>query len=695
MDWVQRLAVVFLLLNPLQYPVCAVGRDLKKKKKGSAAYSYESRSSFGIAGQKRKGKKFADDSLGDDAIQEISSSEPKGKKGGKAGKEGTSCKSGTKKKKKKKKTKKTELLNDDEEECIEEPTMLPTVAPTALPTLTPTARPSTMVPTSSSTLSLKSKKSKKKSKKEKSKKTSKKGSQSDVATDNREIVGWFSSIEGVSPSPTAEDPFPSADRPTDNEKQPQESVELSTAPPSTSPTTAPVPQERTGPKPAPISSPPVLLEPSFVSAQPNFRHPPELYLEMPRASLSPTPAPLSSAPAIDEGEATATSLEPQLSQEDMTTTPVSYIPWVANSLTLLPEPSHRPSPHNIADNTATSRIRVGVPSFHVTYSLSNAYPSPSSEQLNQVAELTISYIDDYFENTFSMVDVTVYENLLGARGHVGTDGTMMEFLLAAEFLSSSQYIPSSTDLLILLQTAFAQPAAQTFIIMLSNLPLNNPFNLVDKVSISSGSVPYLEHPGMQSSKSDESHHVLTGAVFTTFAIAGFLAVYRWKLSSSKKSERSTKRSRTRLDSDPGSITELSLYSYSGIDKEEETGIQFDCSEPLSPASSVKDEALFTSNTDATELHVKTPLPTIQEDDGQLLSVDEEAIETNVFRTTSPEEDDSVSSCDEDDRAIADGSKTADSQPDSGSSSDDVSFGSSTEGSLFFEDDDSTNLWDTV
>jgi hypothetical protein len=177
--------------------------------------------------------------------------------------------------------------------------------------------------------------------------------------------------------------------------------------------------------------------------------------------------------------------------------------------------------------------QVVVSPFQVTYDIV-AMTALSGQHIDEVVDVTFLYINTYLTNSFSSNKQVMYDSLVGSRTAHSTDFTEIQCMATAQFVNPSDetmLIPTTSDIDSLLQVAFNPPIVETLLIMLQNLPANNPYSKVSQVlytqialqnSIPSGD----QQPSSSDGKGTATTAGVTGAVLVACLVTGLVALYR-------------------------------------------------------------------------------------------------------------------------------------------------------------------------
>lgn len=140
--------------------------------------------------------------------------------------------------------------------------------------------------------------------------------------------------------------------------------------------------------------------------------------------------------------------------------------------------------------------------------------------MDAAVDVTLRYLNQYFTNTFDLVDATRYDTLEGARTGFSADFRNIEYLVSTFFQPTSVFIPSPAEMDTLIETAFQQPAVNDLLLMLEDLPADNPFSKTTDVQYSI----------VQRRSSDGGRNInsglLSGAFLIAFVVTGAAAAHR-------------------------------------------------------------------------------------------------------------------------------------------------------------------------
>jgi hypothetical protein len=158
----------------------------------------------------------------------------------------------------------------------------------------------------------------------------------------------------------------------------------------------------------------------------------------------------------------------------------------------------------------------------------------------EVVEISLTFVHDTLAQTFELNDLTVYDSLEGARttttggsAAVPADSNAIDYVAAARFSFESTIVPTTLDLDTLLQSAFMAPTAETLLIMLRNLPVDNPYSKTSSVTYKMLSVPSKSTSERMSGGLGAMVGV-TGALLLACVVTGSAALYRQRGASDGK-----------------------------------------------------------------------------------------------------------------------------------------------------------------
>lgn len=301
-------------------------------------------------------------------------------------------------------------------------------------------------------------------------------------------------------------------------------------------------------------------------------------------SGSSTPAPSTKSPpttkrSYDEpgrrptavsssSEASSPSKPRSPSAITMTSTPNVELPTDLPTTIMLKANAATDTPSVITGTVAPSLSatavlqRVTLPPFKVSFALSGgATTSVTTEHMLEVVELTLTYIHDFYSLTFELLPSSLYDSLEGTRTGYAPDFSSMDFAATARFLPNDQttrVLPTATDLDTLLVSAFQLPAVETMLIMLQNLPMDNPYCKTTLVSYNAITATNNEVNGGDKSNSFGAIVGVASAVLVACLVTGAVATYRWSGGRrGNKSKRGGKRKRDykKAPSSPGSTND--------------------------------------------------------------------------------------------------------------------------------------------
>lgn len=469
--------------------------------------------------KKKSPKHFALDTLVDgfddqDDTYYVSYNEKKnGPKSTKKKCKGKSGKSSTSKKKKKGKKESSWSSSDDDDsddgsdDCTAYPTMLvtdaptiaPTIEPTKTPTVSPTMQPTTLSPTLQPTVtrtdeptlededSESSSKKGKKSKKEKSKKEKSKVRDSTAPNDTSKGSVRTSKVKAdavkgkVVPKFRAEIPI---------------SIPFPSNAPLQTPSTA-IPNSMGAPSPVLVSS-----------ATPS-----------PKISLGPTEkfAPSGTTPSY------LPTTAPSITQSALPT--ASTYPLESETrahATEQPTQTHQ-------DHLSTTLVEASA--FYIAFMLDATVLDPTHADLREALAVCTTFLETYVHATFLLIDASNFVQVMTAPFSFSPDFTSTELVVAMEFEDSSEFIPSTDDIDMLLEIAFTEPSVGTLLDLLAVLPNDNPFRHTTSVTRIVGSLQLelssnLPQPATMSSSTSSNRSTVVGAFAAAFVVVAFAALYR-------------------------------------------------------------------------------------------------------------------------------------------------------------------------
>lgn len=128
--------------------------------------------------------------------------------------------------------------------------------------------------------------------------------------------------------------------------------------------------------------------------------------------------------------------------------------------------------------------------FSVTYTL-NPASNPGQENFDTTADLTLAYLQSYFEEFFSQTPFSTLINFSGTSiGNTGTgDPASIGFEVTTVFSDDSDVFPSQADIDVLIDTALSEPAVFDLINQLQALGVDNPFSNTESVEYATENVP--------------------------------------------------------------------------------------------------------------------------------------------------------------------------------------------------------------
>jgi hypothetical protein len=233
--------------------------------------------------------------------------------------------------------------------------------------------------------------------------------------------------------------------------------------------------------------------------------------------LTATPTPpgsLQSGPPVARIE-TSSPITPSTQQPTSLTLVIETVPKVSNPASMTQAPPNQPStsPPLLETPSASSSpsaitskggspeigtdgaIGMNVEStpFVVDYILSFRRGQPSTEDIRVAQSITYSYLSEYlFSQMFQNPTVSfIGESVTAVRTTTTASAVRIEYEFVATFSEGSKSVPSTADLDRKILLAFSQPAVQTLLIDLQDLPEDNSFSETSDVSFVIGNVPPL------------------------------------------------------------------------------------------------------------------------------------------------------------------------------------------------------------
>jgi len=139
-------------------------------------------------------------------------------------------------------------------------------------------------------------------------------------------------------------------------------------------------------------------------------------------------------------------------------------------------------PLNITERIAEqpdSYIEVEASPFRVMYDLKSTVNKVDEESLEEVTKVTLEFLGDVLSEIFAMVDDRNidFKYVVGARTDVSSNFKVFDYLVSAHFHPTSEVVPLINDIDALLDDiAFEAPAVETLLLLLHNLPKQNPYS---------------------------------------------------------------------------------------------------------------------------------------------------------------------------------------------------------------------------
>jgi hypothetical protein len=111
----------------------------------------------------------------------------------------------------------------------------------------------------------------------------------------------------------------------------------------------------------------------------------------------------------------------------------------------------------------------------VRYTLSSP-DQPTQEDLFQAENMTIAFVNDVISANFDFSDGIEIEKLDTVAVKNSADPAQISFETSIKYTSGSLDVPTQADMNALVASVFEQPTVQTLLLLLNNLPADNPFS---------------------------------------------------------------------------------------------------------------------------------------------------------------------------------------------------------------------------
>lgn len=265
-----------------------------------------------------------------------------------------------------------------------------------------------------------------------------------------------------------------------------------TLPPRIEPTVTPIEEPTVVPRVEPTVSP--VPEPSSLPALE-----PSLTLDV-EATIAPTILSPTVAPGEEPSTVTFDTAAPTLSATESSVPTATEVP--TNSPTSGRSASDRPVAPDLDTNAPTllsgveptvatipsltippADSSIEITRFSVEYDFSQG-TSPSEQDFKEAEAVTMAYIEEYLNSFFDFKDEVTVDSISINPVTTLNNPVQIQYDATVEFLKSSSLIPSALELDNLMMAAFQLPAVQTLLLLLGNLPEQNPFSSTGKVAYS-------------------------------------------------------------------------------------------------------------------------------------------------------------------------------------------------------------------
>ena len=158
---------------------------------------------------------------------------------------------------------------------------------------------------------------------------------------------------------------------------------------------------------------------------------------------------------------------------------------------------------------------------------------PSDGDFSEAIAVTREYLQEFMVSFFRFSEDVNFESMEVISTGTSIDPVTIDFSTTIEFADDSTFIPSASELDVLLASAFQQPTVQTYLLLLRNLPLSDPFQTTVTVAQSPtlaetdfGSQVITAGDEEGSSISATGAVGIAGVLVLLFSIAGYVTVRR-------------------------------------------------------------------------------------------------------------------------------------------------------------------------
>jgi len=129
-------------------------------------------------------------------------------------------------------------------------------------------------------------------------------------------------------------------------------------------------------------------------------------------------------------------------------------------------------------------FEVSASPFRVKYSMPSASKSVDEKEMEEVTILTLKFVGDALSEVFKITnDENIdFEYVVGGRTAVSSNFEIFDYEIAASFHPMTEIVPLMTDLdALLANIVFQEPANKTLLLLLKNLPKNNPYSTTTRI----------------------------------------------------------------------------------------------------------------------------------------------------------------------------------------------------------------------
>jgi len=317
---------------------------------------------------------------------------------------------------------------------------------------------------------------------------------------------------------------PAAQRTTTDAPVVAEPTAITTEPPVSVSTPAPSPGGGETPSPdAGVTPSPV----SEVTPSPDAGTTPSPVSEVtpsPVAETTPSPSISSTTASPDAGTPapSATGATPSPTAE-VTDAPTPDAPDLL-------VPTTAPSFQQTTTEAPTAPFIRDPTPFSVTYDNVESGGTPSEEDYAEAAEVTVTYLEEFLKSSLAFED-SYLESLNLTVSGIGTGPVRIGYFGDATFSEESTFVPTQEQLDELIDTALQQPISETLLMMLNNLPEDNPFSKTTNVEYSNSAQPSEPEPlATQLVSSTGIVSAVIGASVVVVAVAaGYVSLKHYRI----------------------------------------------------------------------------------------------------------------------------------------------------------------------